>query len=147
MKRYYLVLLFIAVIVIEACRKVCCEHPLFYQFTIINADGSQYFNQNESLKVYTYQGNSKVYFNYFETTETILANNVKIYRWFIPYSTGQTFKQTYYLELPGGDIDTLFLDIRSSDKGSLEFNQKYNGKAIDVDDESIQYVRLHLLKK
>lgn len=146
MKRYY-VFLFAAFIVIGSCKKICCEHPLFYQFTIMHADGSQYFNQKESLKMYTYQGNSKVYFNYFETTETILANNAKIYTWYIPYRTGETFKQTYYFELPGADTDTLFLDIRSSSKGSLEFNQKFNGKAIEVDEQSIPNVWLHLLKK
>jgi hypothetical protein len=146
MKKFY-VFLFAAFIITGSCKKVCCEHPLFYLFTITHNDGSPYFNQIESLKMYTYHGNSKQYFNYFETTETILANNSKMYTWYIPYGTGETFKQTYYLELPGGDVDTLFLYIRSGSKGSLEFDQKFNGKPIEVDTQSIPNVFVHLLKK
>jgi hypothetical protein len=61
---------------------------------------------------------------------------------------GDTFKKTYYLELPEGDVDTLHLDVRSNKKsGSIIYEEKFNGRSIDIDDQSLQYVRIHLLKK
>jgi hypothetical protein len=140
-----------SIAILSSCvKKRCCYVPLEYQFAIINAEGVTYFNQKPIIRVFTINGDERVYLEQTNTFEYPESSNAYkyVYHWYIPYMSGDTFKKTYYLELPEGDVDTLYLDVRSNEKsGSIIYEEKFNGKSIDIDDQSLQYVRIHLLKK
>lgn len=130
-----------------SCRKVCCYVPLEYQFTIVNSEGNSYFTQKPVVKLYTLEGGNKRYNDYFVTRESLDPGAPYKFAWSISYKSGDTFKQTFYLELPGGDIDTLYLNVGNNEFGTAFAENRFNGKIVEIDDQSMQNIRLHLLKK
>lgn len=128
----------------------CCTVPLPYTFTIVSTDGNSYFGTKPELKIFTLEEGEKVYLT--DLTSGIFPDTTAAYKykyfWNLTIWSSKTFKKNYYLELPGGDIDTLYLDVRSGiNLPANVFQSNFNGKPIEIDDQSIKYWQIHLLNK
>lgn len=152
MKKYfqYIVALALASQVFSCEVPKCCDHPMSFIFTITNSEGTSYFLQKPDMKIYTLKEGQKSYISYFQINEfpdTTDAYKYK-YFWRIDYMNSDSFKRNYFLELPGGDIDTLYLDVRKGiNLPDNVFESKFNSKPIEIDDQSIKYWQIHLFKK
>ena len=142
---------FICLITLNSCSKQDSVGSFMpYYFTIVNSAANSFFDQKPDLKIYTIEDNQKIYltpFYTYEFQEASLGSKYKYY-WAIQYLSSTTIKKNYFIEISGGDIDTLYLDIRANfnNHGNV-YDEKFNDKPVLVDDQSIQNARLHLLEK
>jgi hypothetical protein len=121
-----------------------------FVFSITNTDGISYFLQKENIKLYTLKDGQKSYLSVFSTYEFPDTSDAYKYKYFwrIDYGNQDSFKKNYFLELPGGDIDTLYLDVRKGiNLPENVFEAKFNNKTVEMDTQSLPNWRIHILKK